>query len=184
MACTQQRAFGIFSDLRRKPENVLCQLPLQLEHRHVPDAQTRGEFSLEVGQHEETSTTPSPHSTEVGGRGTRIWEHADGGGSGVLSPAPEVNAVTSFFFLLWRVLLSPLSTARAGSHRAASRNGYAQVPPGLGDLITAAAHSRTEHSWTDRPLQSGHGTSFSASPPLQGAWGLMVSSPPVQMYRH
>lgn len=90
----------------------------------------RGEFRLEVGQHEETGAAPKPCPAEVRGRGTSIWEHADGGGSGVLGPAAGVHADPSL--LLWRVLGSPLRTARAGAHAAASRSGFAQVPLGPG----------------------------------------------------
>lgn len=114
------------------------------------------------------STALSPPSAEVGGRGTWIWEHADGGGPAVLGPASEVNAVIPFFFLLWRVLRSPLRTARAGAYTAPAEVNMLRYLQALVDHNIAAASSRTECSWVSHSLQSERVTSFSASPLLQG----------------
>lgn len=77
---------------------------------------------MKAGQHEEASTAPSPCSAEVGGRGTRIQEHADGGVSG-LSISGECYRF--LFLLILESSQASSEKARAGSHTVPSRSGYA-----------------------------------------------------------
>lgn len=96
------------------------------------------------------------------GEGQGFREHADGGGSG-LGIGGECY---HFLFLLL------LESSQASSEKASAvpTQCLAEVDMlrrlrALGDHVTVAAGFRTEHGWAGHSLQSGHGTSFSVSPP-------------------
>lgn len=96
------------------------------------------------------------------GEGQGFREHADGGGSG-LGVGGECY---HFLFLLL------LESSQASSEKASAvpTQCLAEVDMlrrlrALGDHVTVAAGFRTEHGWAGHSLQSGHGTSFSVSPP-------------------
>ena len=137
--------------MRWKPENFLCQLPLQLDSRYMcPVAQTYlGEVLIWRLGNMRKPAEPQSHSLQrVVAKTHRFGSTQMVEALGVPGIASTMKAVISFPFLLW----ATLRTARVGSHTAPSRSDYAQAPlitrPWvlLGNHTAEAASSRTAHS--------------------------------------
>lgn len=128
----------------------------------VPAAQTRGELSLGAGQ-----TRKPTHLRAHAPR--RLVAEARGLGSTQMvglwcpGPAPEANAVSSPFFLLWRVLRPPLSTARAGPTQLPAEMDMLRYLQALG------AHHRGCRLQNRAQLDS--------PPPAEWAWHCLFGVP-------
>lgn len=83
-----------------------------------------------------------------------------------LGSAPVANAISSCFFLFWRVLRPPLRKQVRVLTQFFVEVDMLRHLQALEDHVTVAASSRTEHSWAGHSPQSGRVTSFSASLPL------------------